>query len=68
MRLDVNETAWCILETLVVNPLLSANQIQAKTKKINRVTMYKAFPLLEKDGLIQRDKNKIYSLNTVKFL
>ena len=68
MGLDVNETAWCILETLLENTSLNANQIQAKAKKINRVTMYKAFPLLEKDGYIQRDKNKMYSLNTVKFL
>ena len=68
MRLDVNETAWCILETLAAHGPLNANQIQAKAKKINRVPMYKAFPLLEKDGYIQRDKNKIYSLNTEKFL
>ena len=68
MGLDVNETAWCILETLAAHGPLHANQSQAKTKKINRITMYKAFPLLQKDGLIQRDKNKIYSLNTEKFL
>lgn len=68
MKIDVNETAWLILETLHEHGKLNANQIQNKTKKINRITMYKAFPLLKKDGLIQRDKNKIYSLNTAKFL
>jgi len=68
MTIDVNETAWCILETLHEHGPLNANQIQANTKKINRITMYKAFPLLKKDGYIQRDKNKIYSLNTAKYL
>ena len=68
MTMDVNETAWCIMETLHKYGPLSANQIQAKTKKINRITMYKAFPMLKKDGLIQRDNDKIYSLNTTKFM
>ena len=68
MTLDVYETAWRIMETLHRLGPLNANQIQANTKKINRITMYKAFPLLKKDGLIQRDKNKIYALNTAKFM
>jgi len=68
MPMDVNETAWCIMETLHKHGPLNANQIQAKTKKINRITMYKAFPMLKKDGLIQRDNDKIYSLNTAKFM
>ena len=68
MTIDVNETAWCILETLHEHGSLNANQIQLRTKKITRETMYNAFPLLKKDGYIQRDKNKIYSLNTEKFL
>jgi|APSaa5957512535_1039671.scaffolds.fasta_scaffold09734_8 predicted transcriptional regulator len=68
MGIDVNETAWLILETLASHGALKANEIQNKTKKINRVTMYNAFPLLMKDGLIQRNKDKIYSLNTVKYL
>ena len=68
MGIDVDETAWCILETLHEHGPLNANQIQANTKKINRITMYKAFPLLKKDGYIQRDKNKTYSLNTAKYL
>ena len=42
MGLDVYETAWRIMETLHRLGPLNANQIQAKTKKINRITMYKA--------------------------
>ena len=68
MGIDVDETACLILETLAKHGPLKANKIQFHTKKINRITMYKAFPLLLKDGLIQRDKNKIYSLNTGKYL
>jgi len=67
MKIDVYETAWYVLETLHKHGSLNANQIQTRTKKINRITMYKAFPLLKKEGLIQRDNNKMYSLNLTKF-
>ena len=67
MIIDVNETAWYILETLHKHGSLNANQIQLRTKKITRETMYKAFPLLIKDELIQRDKKKIFSLNIAQF-
>lgn len=65
---DAYEASWNILETLAQHGDLNANQIKLKTKEIgSKSTSEKALRLLIDDGLIQRDNNKIYSLNTEKF-
>ena len=65
---DAYEASWNILETLAQHGDLNANQIKLKTKEIgSKSTTEKALRILIDDGLIQRDNNKIYSLNTEKF-
>ncbi len=65
---DTEEAAWHILETLATRGPLNAANVKLHTKEIgSKSTSTKALKLLEKDKLIHRDKNKIYSLDTTKF-
>lgn len=65
---DVYEASWDILETLLKEGSINANQIFNKTSSIgSKSTLQKALGILQEEQLISIDSKKFYTINRFKF-